>query len=376
MNPAVVDDPRTRLLIRWLKGHALEVQRRLKIELSGEADDEGTESEVHSVAERFVQVYGDQDSPPPGSGLEGPSNEGWSEPESGQPGGRAAAPIRLSYRREYEPGEEIHIKISFRKDLAQTHQAGDIQWYLDRSRARNLRHASDGIVLEAAELGHGVIHGDVPGTGLSTSAHYEITASRLFRVTIPFATVSLGSDLVIMTANHDKLEGEVRWELDGPGKIKRQGKRAIYQASQEGAAVLTAFDSARPSVRSTCDITVRGKPRNLICIRGQWFEYEYSTGRGIGAFPTPVYMVAGSDLHRMYLYQQAPGFQEAADNGALQLFLIQAIATSFPSFARFELGDEDLSQVDPRDLPNIMAKLQSQGFEITAELLSGKRQVT
>ncbi len=374
LDAAIADDPRTRHFVKHLNDIAPEVQRRLKIEVKETAGEEGTEQEIREVTNRFTELYSNEADAPPTGGGDGESSNDWADEHSG---GSSKPPIRLSYNREFEPGETITITASIRKDLAGSFSLKDIQWYVDRSRARNLSQIDQGISLEADELGHGVIHADIPGSSVSASAHYDIVATRVFRITVPNATIQVGSQLPIMTTNHDRVKGKIIWDLDGPGNLEPQGKRSIYTATSAtrlGPAVVQAYDSAQPSMRASCDITVRDKPRNLVCIRGEWFEYQHVTAESAGESTRPVEMISGGDnVHRLYIKQRANGFAEAARQGILQMFLLHAIAAEFPSFALFELGESDIADLDPRDLPMIMAKLCNQQFEIVSELLDGSK---
>lgn len=369
--PEITDDPRSRLFVRLLAEVATEVQRLLKIKLSTTVDEGAEEAEVREVVSRLNTIYGKSANRPQrfAGGEEGDS--GTFGGEGGGGGGRAVDPMRLTYRKEFEPDEPIEIEVVLRRDLKGKISLDDVQWYTDRSRAKEFARTPTGARMTAQDIGHGVIMADIPGTPFAAKAHYEVVPIRIFRITAPFMGVRVSSEVHIMTANHDKVAGQILWKLEGVGELNPQDRRATYRATRAGTAVVTAYDSADAKRQATCDLTVTGEPVNLLCLRGEWFNFQHVTAEG-GEFRRPVIMRAGREVHNLFFCQNAFGFREASRQGMLRLFLLQAIAQEFPAFSRFEQGGLDLNTLDPRDVPGVLQEIRTEGFEIFEEMLRGK----
>lgn len=369
LNPAVADDPRTPHFVRMLQQLAPAVMRDLGIRIRTDTEPDADEADIAEVEALFNRRYN-----PTGEGPRGPVG---TEAEGGEPeesGGesREKPAVRLTYRREFEPDETIEIAATLRDDIAASgYRVDDLHWYTERSRARGVELADGRIRMVASELGHGVVRVELRGTPYSTVAHYEVVAQRLFRLSIPYAEIEIGSDLPVMGVNIDKLRGEVEWELSGPGQMDVQGGRVVYHASGEGHAVVTAFDAANPRTRATCDITVVAGKQRLICIRGHFFERSVYTAEGTVQFAKPVTMVSGGKVHRLVMNRSARGYRAAQSRGSLAQFLAQATALAFPTFARLDLreGGMRIEEFDPKDLPQFLQDCANEGYSIFEEIL-------
>lgn len=363
-DPSLADDPRTRHLVRLLVEVAPLVEQRLQLRRA--APEASAELQFEEFARRVTAVYDKAGSRPP----ESFENGRLEEPGDDDDGGGTVdppippPPIRLSLpRREFEVGETIEIKASFRRDLASQHDLSELRWYTDRSRAKVVKQNERGVVLRAKEFGLAVVSVDVPGTALSTKTYYEVVAKRVFRITNPHPTISLGTSMLIRTRNHDLLGG-LAWKLEGDGELVPQGRRAVYRATKRGGAVVIAGDPADPKVYATCDITVIGRPRKVLNIRGHWFEFSGVTLEN----ERSIIMVRGDPFHRLMINELASGYRRAVAQNNLDDYHRHAIADEFARFEEFDLRESDPTELDPREFKRLVERILYQGDALYAEL--------
>lgn len=361
---SVADDPRVRMLLRHLVELAPRVEQRLKLRLSAQAESEAGERLLEDMARQLTRYYQDRGAVPPEPII---TDDGTPAPfdDDGTPSERPAMQLVLP-RREFAIGEEIIVEARLRPDLIEQHKDEEVRWYTDRSHAKTSRVESRRVTLTATELGHGVISADLPGTTIATQTHYDVVAQRVFQITDPHATVSIGGTLVIMTKNHDLLDDDPTWQLDGPGELKAEGRRAIFRARELGHVVVRAQDPNDSSVFATCDVTIIGRSRQLMCIRGHWFEYRFSVVEN----GQPVVIVRGDRVHRLMVNADCPGYKAAKGRSATGDFLRLIIAGEFARFITFVLETRDLSEIDPREFPRLAGDMLTLADSVYAEFPS------
>ena len=374
---AVGDDPKTRLLLRLFQSIAPEVQRCCRIRMGSGASTGEDEAVVREVADRLNRLYGPTSEKPPETvRVDDEDSIPW-DVVGGRPrraGPKAKPPLRLVLaRKEFELDESFDVTLEIGPDYANQFTPEDVCWYTDRALAQEIKGTENGKSLTPGEVGHGVIRVDVPGTLFHAAAHYDLVVIRRFRITVPhMGGIVVGSEVPIMTTNHDKIRGKIEWSLEGVGSLNPQGKRAIYSAIRPGRATVYAVDSEDPESQTTCDIVVTGQPLDLICVCGEWFTYEtvesldtQQTGEG-----APIQMVSGGP-HRLFISRRSSGYTAAMQQDLLPIFLMSAIAAAFPPFKRFEVDGEDLTRISPTNLPTILAEIREEGSKIFAEMIKG-----
>ncbi len=363
----VVDDPRIVALLEVLSSVAEDIAECLDIRMTRSSDD-GVEQELETIREICNRRYA------PGSRRSSGEGEAEGNDEDdlgGDTEGKKKPPISLSCRHEFEVGEEIAVRARLRSDLDRS--LSDLNWYDANSRATGLTRTDTGVTMMAAEVGTGTIRADLPGTLHSVVRAFQIVHERVFRLSVPYATVPVAGSVTISGVNSDKLTGELDWSLTaGAGEIEKDGNRVTYTApAYRTAATLVGYDRANPGVRATCVFSVVGELETL-CIRGVHFLVS-TPYDAPGDDARPVTMEQGGDPHEVTFNKGAPGFKAAFEAGRQRDYLLLALAQEFPSFSMFVLDGVDPAEIDPRDVPVLLRRLSRQGFVIYQELLEGQK---
>ncbi len=352
----VVDDPRIVTLLEILKRVSGQIQHSLEIRMAAEVGDD-VERQIEDIRSICNAAY-NPDQRPPGEGdLPG-------DDSAGGTGGKKQPPITLHCRREYEVGERIEVHATVRPNLG---KVSDLRWYGANARAKDLEITHRGVAMMAAEVGTGTIRADLPGTIHSAVRAFAIVPNRVFRLSTPHATVPIGGSVTLFAVNADKLKGQLDWSLIGNGELEKDGSRVTYTAPRyPSTATLVGYDRSNPGIRATCEISVVGQ-MDTLCIRG--VHFMVTTYNAPGDDARPVTMRSGGDPHQVIFNSGAPGFQAALKAGSQRELLLMALAQEFPAFHAFELEGVDLSELDPRDVPQLMRRLAREGFEIYEELI-------
>lgn len=376
LDQSLRDDPRLHHFFKLLEEIASDVQRELEIKLNNSSTTTNSEKEIHEIATQITEIYrGDGKKPDTNTGSQHPSSSSNnSDPDEPH---YAKAMIRLYHKPEFEPNEIIEIKVKLNPTFQKMgYKFEDIQWYLHRSKSSGLKMQPDGFTLTAGkELGIGIITGEVPGTSITVRTSYEIVRERVFKLNPTIIKLSIGSKCILTIENVDKIKGDVIWINNGNGEllIDENGIKAIYNATVIGTTEIIAKDS-KSSCEATSHITITsGEQKNLMQIRKNWFQYDFVAIDGVEGFDRPIIMTKGEKIHRLTINALGKGFIEAEKQNILKNFLIQAIAQEFSMFSYFELEDVSITELDPRDFPNILANIRSTGFSIFAEMISGKK---
>lgn len=363
VNPAIADEPELRPFIDLLVVQAPHIERRLKLETAAAVVT--TERFIDEIALHLNTIYGGKNAPTDTANHDGktaPAGDNDGTPDPPNP-----PPIRIVMERhEFALGERIELEARIRKDLRGQYEPSDLRWYTDRSLAAGIQVQDDCVAMTASVLGHGVVRVDIPGTPLQGDAHYNVVTERVLGVSIPHASIAIGSSLVIMTRNGDLLTGDPVWEVEGIGLLKPDGRRAIYQATALGRALVTVADRSKPTLRATCDVTVTGKPRKALKIREHWFEPGYITAAG----KRHVLMnLSGGAVHRITINSEAVGYGAAAKRGQLKEFFYRAAAEEYARLVMIELSGRDIRSLDPRDFSALCEEMLLLADIVYAEMI-------
>lgn len=371
---SIADDPLMIHFIRLLQDCATEVEKKLKLQISFKNVESGSHKIMDKLAQSCNKKYGIK---PPETMKRGESDnekleadpENKSDPDN--PNSKVALSISEINRKEHELGELIVIKPKIRKDIRKKYKVGikDIVWHLDRANAELVEQDEKSVTFKAKNIGQSKISADIKGLPYFASVPYDIVAQRIFKISIPAINTTIGRTAPVITRNSDKIEGNLIWEMEGgSGELTPQGKRAIFKAVTDGVFIVKAYDSANPKREAFCEISVTGKPKNLICIRGEWFEYSHLINKEGDLKPVDMRFNGHGAIHPLFINQNAPGYEKAYEDGVLNLYLAQAIAVEFASFEKFHLGGIDLSELTVNDMKPIFDSIQSLSFKIMEEI--------
>ncbi len=373
-NPSLADDERVMMLLDLLHQVELDVAHKLNIELrtpteaanAGEQDIEAVLNQIGSVwgLEPTFIVEDDRDKEPP-------------EKRPGPPRTEAKPHIHLNQSGQFAIGEEIVATLVVPEGSPE-----GFHFYLDQARGKLLSHnpATGEVRLKANQPGRAVIAAINTLTGQSAEVIYEVVTERFFGLSTTHLTVGVGSKTMIHTINTDKVEGEIRWELDGElGELDPtpRGRSATFKSKKVGSVRVTAYDSARPAQRRhSCEISIiptRGG-RPAIRIRDELFHrLSLESLREEHRKPVTLIRVPGErgsgQIHSLVFNPLAPGFQEAQKAGTLRTLLLQAIALEYVMAFEIVLEDE---MVRP-DVERIFLDLQREAFQLYAEMISVKK---
>ena len=349
---SVTDDPRIVPLLAVLRELEPGIRRSLDIRTT-DSEGNGVERDLKRVRDICNARY---------AGVR-PSGSGDARGDGGE--GGTASPISLRCGREFEVGEQIVVRARLRPDLRD--RIDHLRWFTANARARIVDRATDRLTMIAAELGTGTVRADIAGTRHKVVRPYRIVSLRVFRLSSASSTVPVGASVTIHGVNADKLAGELAWSLTGAGEIEVGPSSVTFTAPRyPSQATIIGYDRSDPDARATCEITVRGV-LDTLCIRGTHFNTEHYDAPGETA--QPVTMVLGGDPHQIIVNTGAPGLAAARQAGMAPEFLLYALAAAYPRFRKFELDGEDMSGIDPHDLPVLLDGLSREGFVILQELL-------
>lgn len=376
ISPAVTDTPLMLRLLLILDRVAPRLQQCLELKVEKGSSDERHTAALEEVASMFSDSFEKSAPPPPTE--DDPTVRVVEPVTTATP--EEKPPLVLEAHREYEVGQAIEITARVRKDLTKTLDPKDIRWQTARSRARDVQITDTGIKLVADEIGPGMVSADLPGTPYGASVHYAVVTAREFKLSIPHATIPRGSQIWVMGVHTDKLVGEIRWTHKGPGEMEVNGNRATYYATRVGRAEIRAYDSKRPEVSASCEITVEPVPPKTFPVRDQRFKIATHRVSGRPEFAKPVTMQLGSGsnhVHNMIINVMGHGYQNALERGDPAFFLAHAIAMEFARFQIFELHPQD-DDHDPRDAATLANDVLNEGFKLIAEVMeqslkSGKK---
>ena len=364
LNPAVADDPRTLVFLNFLRDIAPIVEQRLKIRIRSSqmsSDDEG----IQKLAARCNQRYNPKGIRPDINTQTGKS-DGNGDSDPSPPSANPPGPLQLILiRKEFEVGERIEIKVARGEGFPED---AELEWNTDFARASDIKLTPSGGTMYASDIGSARIIADVPGTPLNAMTRYQVVRERAFRLSIPYAEITLGAELPLMGVNLDKLKGKISWKLDGVGHLEPQGGRATYLAITTGVAQVRAFDSGNSAVKAVCDITVTAKRGKLICIRGQFFDYDCYGIEKTGEFARPVTMIAGDTIHHIAFNINGRGYQAALRTDSIEPFMVQAVAMEFARFQYLVLKPQE---IEARDIPTLLDQIALDGYTIFGELIEG-----
>ncbi len=356
----IADTPYTLRLLLILERISPKLQQTLDLKIETASNDERHTAALETVVGMFNSRFEKMAPPPPTD-----DNGIYSPPPPQVP--EEKPPLILENHREYEVGQEIVILAKVRKDLVGKIEPQNIRWQTDRSRAKDVKTSSDGLIMTAETIGPGSVSADLPGTPYAATAHYSVVTAREFRLSIPHATIPRGSQFWVMGVNTDKLVGELRWSLKGPGEIEAAGNRVTYTATRVGRAELRGYDSKRPDVAAACEITVQPVPPDTFPIFDQRFVIKTHRIQGQPAYAKPVTMLPGSGtnrVHTMLINVLGYGYQSALERGDPAQFLAHAIAMEFARFRIFDLQTQEEGDTDPRDAATLANDVLNEGFKI------------
>ena len=356
----ITDNPRLVHFVNLLNSQAREIERKLKLPVAGGKQAGEDQAIIDGVARRFNIAFAKGQTPPQVID----TGNGTGDPDPTQRGPKGKPAIRLDLpRREYEPGEEISVKVRIRKDI--DHNVDEVVWRTESSLAKDVTRTDKGITMVADKVGRGIVSADLPSTPYHKSAAYEVIEKRNLKFSNTIISCLMGERLPIMAVNADKVGEKLYWDWDGDCEVDPQGNRAIFIGLHPGQCTVRAWDTKNPGQKAIMEITVY-RDQNLICIDGIWFKYKFFTGASTAA-DTPVHMVKGGEIHEvhdLFIMEGAPGYDEAKERGELEQFICMAIATRFPAFRHFELEGNSLADMQPSELPDLWKMIEAEIFQI------------
>jgi len=351
--------------IRLLEMHADGVRRHLRLEPEKAASHGDGAEEVHRVARGFAAAYGSSSKPDgaqQGTGLLDPN------PNPKNPS--TPRPLSLSSPRQVAVGETFEVTATF---AAETHSVDELSWKVRGPGTSDIEETDSGLRGTASTTGRVTVTADLPGSAVSARTSFEIVNERQLELSNTSAVIQLGETLALNVRNADTAQGNIAWSHTGVGSLDRKPQSAVFEATSVGLAQVSMWDSSSPKDRHDCMITVRGKPRDMLCIRGHWFEYQVLTVGG----QRPIMMVRGAEVHRLVVNTRNEAYVAAAaadDPGTLQNFLLNAIAHEFVAFELFKLKAEGAETVRA-DFESVSEGLRLEAFRIVAEVLSKMKKV-
>ena len=359
LSPGLADDQRLQDLFSFLDILTEETCQKLKITLKHETAQDNAQEQLLEVCDFFNRHY----------------NPGNLTPIGGdEPVGPPLSPshptnprvLTLSSKDEFEIGELIEITPTINTDLRLMYDPADVIWNFDESKAKMIGRLENGTVqLRATEIGNEVVKATLKNNPCRAVASYEIVVERKLRLRNTHMKARLGSDLTVFAVNLDKLKGKLKWTHEGVGKLNADGGRGVFSATSLGSAFITVYDSADMKTATRCEITVFGKPPKLLTIRD--FHFHVGTFSSGAATTKPIEMTRGDEYHHLWLSSSAPALIKARERKNLRNFLAHAISTEFAYFSRFVLGEENLEDLDPRDIATITSEIVNTGWEILYE---------
>src|SRR3989338_9000831 len=369
-SPRIGDDPRIMPFVRFLEQIAPSVQQALEIKLSAQSEDEADRAAMDELREMITGAYGpelvDRDGPGIDPPVDGPVDPPI-EPD----------PISLSLRHEFEPGEEIDVKVRLHGDAAEHYTANDLQWHTTRANATNIRVLPDGLRMTANHLGRGVISVDIPGTPYGASTQYDVVAQRVFRLSSSNVSTKVSKNVMLLGVNVDRLKGKLVWKHTGVGRLDPNGARADFKSNIPGVAEVTAYgaDDPRGQGGGVGGVWVirGGRGRDAI-IRIRTLRFREKTMACHSGMPPVAMSKGGNDsdsVHVLTVVSQAHGYKEARERRELPMFLALATALEYARFERLVINPDDV--VDQRDVRTVQEDITSTAWEVFEELVRSKK---
>lgn len=375
LQPAAGHDPRTHQLIQLLRKLEPSVRRALDLKLEDASGDVGIQADIKEVTGLFGAVYPSVRGPSRLSTQEQPLASTGEEQVDAPP--REQRAMWLEAPGEFEPGEPIEIKIRFSAELSKKYDAKQINWKLDRSRAKRIRLLPDGILLEATkDLGVGTVIADLPGTPYSCKVTYQIVQQRVFRLSASSPRVERGGSFILTAINADKLpEGKIAWSYSGRGLLEPMGGMARFRGTEIGSGIITAASPIRSEIHATCDVTIVNPTEWLFRIQEHAFRVEsHLIGGGERAdIARPAIMHRGGsdNVHTLHLNGAAPGYVRAHEQGVGTSYLLMQIAIEYFRFVQMDLPG--IGEIDPRDFPHMMSRIAAQADALFANVIGSKK---
>ena len=384
VDPAIADDELTKILIRLLNTLAPEIKRKLgfRAPSTSDSDDETEILELLEIINASRDIDIDNLPPTHTDGPIPPDDDTDDDDDETGTDGPKGQPLKLRGPSEVEIGETFEVTIRIRKDLQ---KSGEITleklvWQTGNSRCTGIVKTEHGIRMTAHELRIGYVRAEIQGKSYEDIAQYNIVQKRQFKVTPPTTELNAGESVTIQAMNTDKLSGELKWRLEGPGSLTVRNTRVRYKAAGAGSARIIAYDSNDPKLFSLCEVTIKQRlNKNIVCLFTQdepknpyVFEIDLQPFQSSDTHgERPVIMMRQPRVHKLYINTVAPSYKYAKKAGHVLKFLWREICSEFARFVFFNFSDEleDTDSMSPSQIANLMNTLEVKAFRTYLTLI-------